>query len=446
MDLTRFLTYCKRVRIIDDCPPNFDEYSPTYREIQHVADHKPPGVFLPNLRSIEWPAQFFLNLPLSFFFSPNITKFNSQFSTDDHLNQIREAFDYHKPVFQHLELFPKTTRRNDILVKQLDIRQPNFQGLTTLIFSLGLSMFTIHCDGESVPLNYETITLLPRLPRLRKLHINLGYDGSHLGTLSPNDFIGFPSLHDIAIGWESSQSVPVILALLNGITSPSLAKIAFIPPYEVSPETMLKLTEAIAVYTSIGDIVIIWNKVVPTSQGIDNLPEWDGSLFVPPLYRLLNLRSLVIQGFIFQWNEDLCRSMASAWPTLTTFIVNQGPFGASLNIQYLAHFAKKCPLLMELSVPLESTYRNADTFAAVYKGIVRNTPLIIHDHGIYSENDLATALYLYTLFGPFIFRSFIYSSDVKLNEALRIVLKYKLRGGRIAKGFLKFNKWNNKNQ
>ena len=101
---------------------------------------------------------------------------------------------------------------------------------------------------------------------------------------------------------------------------------------------------------------------------------------------------------------------------------------------------------MELSVPLESTYRNADTFAAVYKGIVRNTPLIIHDHGIYSENDLATALYLYTLFGPFIFRSFIYSSDVKLNEALRIVLKYKLRGGRIAKGFLKFKKWNNKNQ
>ena len=167
MDLTRFLTYCKRVRIIDDCPPNFDEYSPTYREVQHVADHKPPGVFLPNLRSIEWPAQFFLNLPLSFFFSPNITKFNSQFSTDDHLNQIREAFDYHKPVFQHLELFPKTTRRNDILVKQLDIRQPNFQGLTTLIFSLGLSMFTIHCDGESVPLNYETITLLPRLPRWR---------------------------------------------------------------------------------------------------------------------------------------------------------------------------------------------------------------------------------------------------------------------------------------
>ena len=86
-------------------------------------------------------------------------------------------------------------------------------------------------------------------------------------------------------------------------------------------------------------------------------------------------------------------------------------------------------------------YENGDAIDAVYNGPPRQWPLTIHNLGMYSKNDLATALYLYTLFGPFTFFPLPGYPGYLIRKAIQVVLEHRQEDGSIDKSALEFEGW-----
>ena len=435
----RFLSYAKRVRVIEDQLPGFHDRSPTQSEIQDVLDRKPPGSLLPNLHSIEWPSEFHTNiLPLSFFFSPKITTLHCHFDNIDQLMQVQDNIRHHKPNLQRLLICSACFAGEIPLLKRLTTSILSLHNLT--ILNLGYSEPYV---PHAIPITRQLLIFIPQLVHLHTFRIALGADMSKLLKIPSEVFVGFPSLRDLGISWENAQLTPMVFNLLNGVISPTLRSVDLSVPASITPVTMLDLTKSIAAYSSIREVSLCWKLL-----GVQNKrPQWNAATFLPPLFKLDGLQAISFGFFVFDWNETLCHDMATSWPRLRQFWVDQVNAGTFVDIKHLVYFAKKCPQLRTLSVPFKCTYENGDAIDAVYDGPPREQPLTIHNLGTYSKNDLATALYLYTLFGPFSFFPLPgANSGYLIRNAIQVVMKHRQEDGRIDKSALEFEKWEDENE
>ena len=434
----RFLSYARRVKVIEDQLPGFNDYEPSRIEIQDILDRKPPGCLLPNLHSIEWPSEFHMNiLPLSFFFSAKITTLRCQFKNIDHLTQVLDSIRHHKPNLQHLLICSASFKGRIPLLKRLTANILNLHNLTSL--NLGYSEPYL---PQAIPITRQLTVFIPQLIHLRTFRIALGPDMFNFLNLPSKVLMGFPSLQELGISWESTQLTPMVFNILNGVISPTLRFVDLSVPSTITPVTMLDLTKSIAAYSSIREVALGWKILERQTER----PRWDAATFLPPLFKLNNLRVISLGCFIFDWDEALCHTMATLWPRLRQFWVDQVSGGTFVDIKHLIHFAKHCPCLQTLSIPFKCMYENGDAIDAVYNGPPRQWPLTIHNLGMYSKNDLATALYLYTLFGPFTFFPLPGYPGYLIRKAIQVVLEHRQEDGSIDKSALEFEGWEDEDE
>ena len=129
------------------------------------------------------------------------------------------------------------------------------------------------------------------------------------------------------------------------------------------------------------------------------------------LLTLSGLQTVSFFGIETDWNQSLAFKMAKSWTNarnicFTTYN-NTDPLcglwtevGHYMDIRDLIHFAKYCPRLGYLSLPLSSLFQFGEDIAARYKLNAKGENCIfVDDQNTYYINNLAMADFLYNLFG-----------------------------------------------
>ena len=194
---------------------------------------------------------------------------------------------------------------------------------------------------QAIHITRQLTVFIPQLIHLRTFRIALGPDMLNFLNLPSEALMGFPSLQELGISWESTQLTPMVFNILNGVISPTLRFVDLSVPSTITPVTMLDLTKSIAAYSSIREVALGWKILERQTER----PRWDAATFLPPLFKLDGLRAISFGFFVFDWNETLCHDMATSWPRLRQFWVDQVNAGTFVDIKHLVYFAKKCPQL-----------------------------------------------------------------------------------------------------
>ena len=129
------------------------------------------------------------------------------------------------------------------------------------------------------------------------------------------------------------------------------------------------------------------------------------------LLTLSGLQTVSFFGIETDWNQSLAFKMAKSWSKAQTIsFTTYNPryplcglrteAGHFMDIRDLIHFAKYCIHLEHLSLPFNSTFQFEDDIAARYKLNAKSgNRIFVDDQNTYSINNLATAAFLYHLFG-----------------------------------------------
>ena len=104
---------------------------------------------------------------------------------------------------------------------------------------------------QAIPITRQLTVFIPQLIHLRTFRIALVPDMFNFLNLPSKVLMGFPSLQELGISWESTQLTPMVFNILNGVISPTLRFVDLSVPSTITPVTMLDLTKSIAAYSSI---------------------------------------------------------------------------------------------------------------------------------------------------------------------------------------------------
>ena len=442
-DWTRFSTYARRIRTLNTRTSGVPGHpSCTFQSLTTILDSLPSNNLFHNLYLLKWTGSKD-SLPLSFFFSSNITHFFSVINEVADAYQVTAAMKRYNPRFKELQLLNTTSLSWD---KAAQLATTALSCVTRSITVLNWG-FEPRSDGvykkwKYLPISKDALASLPKFPHLRTLYLTLGSSPLYAKKQqwSTSSFIGFPVLSDLAIYWKTSALSYTVIEIVNGITSSTLTKLTMTVPSSITSTTMTALTRSLAAYKSLHEINLSWDYTNTLKKDVFALSLRNA--FLTPIYELSELHCITINGFIFHWNDTLCLDMASSWPYMTKLEVSQRGHGPFTDVRDLAHFAEECPYLESLEIPFECRLRDPSSIDSCYEGRIRDPAITIWDCGVRSDNNLITALYLYTLFGVFTFYDIDDDAVDGIGAAAQYLWKYLVEGDSIAKGSLDFRRWN----
>ena len=228
---------------------------------------------------------------------------------------------------------------------------------------------------------------------------------------------GFLSLKELHLSWDNSQSsYHFVECLIRSILSGDLDKVTLHLPLS-SHSTSLpsdwigNIFDALSIHPIL-HLIIDYCHINPVPQ--TNKPFIQGFLLphaMQGLFDLSSIRSISFIGIETDWNQSLAFKMAKSWSKVQTIsfaTYNKGDpssglrteAGHYMDIRDLVHFAKYCVHLEHISLPLSSVFQFGADIAVRYKLNAKNgNHIFINDQNTYSINNLATATFLYGLFG-----------------------------------------------
>lgn len=286
--------------------------------------------------------------------------------------------------------------------------------LPTIISLVSLTRLEIGHDEKSMIVDLETLLALSKQTALTHCHVEF-YDKpstSDLEGISTKFHQAFPSLESFGIVIDNSDnmSYSFIGEIIQSISSPALRRI------QINFRKLLPVDLITHLLNSMLSHNIQTLSINYTGRGMLSAERAYRQGFLEPniveqMFRLQNLRALHLIGLSTSWRASLVHKMASAWPALEEVIIwhpYHGETCSNLNrpsetyidIRELIHFAEGCPNLRKINIPYRSMFEAEVDIPLHFKiGTSRSSIIFIDDRGTFTLNNLATATFLYYLFG-----------------------------------------------
>ena len=375
--------------------------------LSQMVIHRPPGPLFPNLRtlSFDFNTSKKNNPDLLFYLSPSILELTVYIQEDlDVVNLI--GLEEHLP---HLQVFRIQLSVGWITSHVINLMMPTFYAMDNLT----------HLDigtgdpNRAMPVDFESLISLSQHPALRKCNLLLSDTDFDLDNISAQLIHGFPSLESLMIDWYGEDDMYyVISTIIQSITSANFREIQLDLPEHFTSGLVSHLFACIALH-NLRSVTIRyphWEEDENSREEVRLYCHLEPYV-IEQLLPLTELETLSFLGISTNWRGSLSSKMANAWPAIRELLFLQpgqsgtcdelnNPSLTYMPIQDLAYFARLCKKLTRIALPYRSMYESDIDIPLRYRlHTNRTAPIYIANDGTFSLNTLATATFLYYLFG-----------------------------------------------
>ncbi|KAK7676151.1 hypothetical protein QCA50_006313 [Cerrena zonata] len=435
-----FLSYSKRIRFLSSIVHNYDDTF--YRSLRTV-----PGNLLPGIRHLVWYPESLLGLQRIYFA----------------LSHFLHTLELWIPAKDGMVI--GAVENSNVLLTRLSQLCPNLENLhfDNAPFFL-ISPHDVECASQALcsfhrlrildmktsyktyPITLESLRFLANLQTLE--HLAVYVDDDFLPPWGPHLFIlpsPFPSLVEISLTWDNTETSELIGSIIASISSPLIKVVNLFPRYDIAPSDLEAVLEAVGGHQSVGRVGISHVHFKHDSEEIDyDIDIPDRTIF--PLFRLRHIFSFELEGFMLEYEDLLVYRMTQAWRNLITVIVSEldhhGQLRPAVDILDLQCFAKSTPYIREIKLPFISRLRGQGQLpSAQLRPGGQVNPITLHHGWTISPNALLAASFLYIVFGSLNLVGIDSGGRDDLDKALRCILQNRDLDGRVMWHRLPYRRW-----